>query len=352
MLINSNNYSVLEIIQMLDRRELVVNKSYQRSSGIWPDGPSSYFIDTILESYPFPKIYMYEYINRDEKSVKKELVDGQQRITTIKRFYDNELRISGESKFSGKKFFDLNDEEQEIFLTYPVSVDVIRGATRSQILQMFRRMNAYTLPLNAAEKRHSSFHGPFKWFINEMSDYLNEFFVDFKVFSDREIIRMSDAQFIADCIIALERGIVSSSSSDLNKIYQKYDSDFPEIEYYSTIIKDVFHFIASDLGCIRGTYMTKSYALHSLFTALAFNKFGIESIQNQFNVPPLQRYTNDLNFSSERIVSLALAHEAKEEDGPHGNYVWGCISSTTKAPRRTARVKSLLSALGVEFPEI
>src|SRR3546814_1733993 len=48
-LFRSNNYSILEIIGMLDRKELIVNPDYQRGSGIWPDGPSSYFIDTILE---------------------------------------------------------------------------------------------------------------------------------------------------------------------------------------------------------------------------------------------------------------------------------------------------------------
>ena len=52
MNINTNNYSVLELIQMLDRRELLVNRDYQRGSGLWPPGPSSYFIDTILERFP------------------------------------------------------------------------------------------------------------------------------------------------------------------------------------------------------------------------------------------------------------------------------------------------------------
>src|SRR5262249_15983658 len=64
MNINTNNYSVLEILNMLDRRELLVNQDYQRGSGLWPDGASSYFIDTILEGFPFPKIYMYEFLDR------------------------------------------------------------------------------------------------------------------------------------------------------------------------------------------------------------------------------------------------------------------------------------------------
>jgi hypothetical protein len=78
MNINGNNYSVIEIINMLERRELEVNNSYQRGSGLWPDGPSSYFIDTILQGFPFPKIYMYEYMDRPNRGLKKinRIVDG------------------------------------------------------------------------------------------------------------------------------------------------------------------------------------------------------------------------------------------------------------------------------------
>src|SRR3546814_6769768 len=89
MNINTNNYSILEIIGMLDREELIVNPDYQRGSGIWPDGPSSYFIDTILEGYPFPKIYMYEFMDRSNRGISKEIVDGQQRIKTIVRINED-----------------------------------------------------------------------------------------------------------------------------------------------------------------------------------------------------------------------------------------------------------------------
>ena len=51
MIINSNNYSISEIVGMLNRRELQVNNEYQRGSRLWPNGARSYFIDTILEKF-------------------------------------------------------------------------------------------------------------------------------------------------------------------------------------------------------------------------------------------------------------------------------------------------------------
>ena len=83
MRINNNNYSVAELLEMLERRELIINRDYQRGSGLWPSGARSYFIDTILEEYPFPKLYMYEFMERSTGRLKKELVDGQQRLSLI-----------------------------------------------------------------------------------------------------------------------------------------------------------------------------------------------------------------------------------------------------------------------------
>ena len=347
MKIDNNNYSIVEVLNMLDRKELIVNRQYQRSSGIWPDGPSAYFIDTILEDYPFPKIYMYEYLDVGNRRTRKEIVDGQQRIGTIQRFHNNELRLVGEGKHQGKRFADLDEELQTEFLSYSVAVDVIRNASSSEILQMFRRMNAYTMPLNAAEKRHSSFLGLFKWFVNELSDDLNEFFIEFGVFKERQILRMADAAFIADCILAIERGIVSTNASDLNKLYRMYDEEFDESNQYTHIISETFKFIMENFADLRNTHMMKPYALHSLFTALVHARFGIDAIKNDIGMESIGIFATDARRAEEQLMEMAQAHEAKEEEGAFAKYVWGCMSTTDRKVRRTARVKSILNALGV-----
>ena len=160
----------------MDRRDLIINPEYQRGPGLWPAGARSYFIDTILTGFPFPKLYFYEYIDRENKKPRRELVDGQQRARTILAYIADEFAIGGDSEYKGQRFRDLPPETQERFLSYSVAVDVVRNATRGDILQKFRRMNAYTLPLNRAEQRHATFFGEFKWFINSVTDSYAEFF--------------------------------------------------------------------------------------------------------------------------------------------------------------------------------
>nr|WP_269145073.1 DUF262 domain-containing protein [Pseudosulfitobacter pseudonitzschiae] len=336
---------------MLERRELIVNRDYQRGSGIWPTGPSSYFIDTIIENFPFPKIYMYEFVNRDDRNIRKEIVDGQQRISAITRFYKNEFALGSESNYAGARFQDLDDDAQEKFLTYVVSVDVIRSAKRSEILQMFRRMNAYTLPLNEAEKRHSSFQGDFKWFINELADDLNEFFLEFGVLTNRQIVRMADAALITECVDAYENGVISSSPKSLRNLYQSYDENFGQQGQYHEMLSQTFQFIVENFSNLRNTFMMKPYALHSLISALLHCRYGIPAIQEEWGIQPLQEFSIDPQNAELRLLELAQAHEAKEDEGPHAKYVWGCLSTTDRKVRRTARVAAILRILGAEVPE-
>lgn len=289
---------------------------------------------------------MYEFINRTDRRIKKEIVDGQQRITTIRRYVNNEFKVKGDNNHSGLFFRELDTEAQDNFLSYTVSADVIRNATRAEILQMFRRMNAYTLPLNNAEKRHSSYTGEFKWFINEMSDNLNEFFTEFGVFTDRQIIRMGDAEFISDCIISIEKGIVSASPAELGRLYNQYEGIFPKRDEYYAMLDETFRYISTILEPLRKSFLMKSYALHSLVTALIHAKFGIPEIVQHYNIAPINVFSTNDNLSLQRLLTLAQAHESKENDGHYSKYVWGTESSTNKTLRREARVLTILAALG------
>lgn len=350
MQIANNNYSIIEILHMLERRELIVNRDYQRGSGIWPNGPSSYFIDTIIEEFPFPKIYMYEFVNREERNLRKEIVDGQQRISAITRFHNNEFALGADSAHAGCRFRDLDDETQDRFLSYVVSVDVIRSAQRGEILQMFRRMNAYTLPLNEAEKRHSSFQGDFKWFVNQMADELNGFFLEFGVFTNRQIVRMADAALVTECIDAYENGVISSSPKSLKALYTRYDEQFVEQGQYHELLSEAFRYVVGNFGDLRNTFMMKPYALHSLITALVHNRFGVPSIENEWDSQPTGVFAVDPQRAQFLLLELAQAHEAKEEEGPHASYIWGCLSTTDRKNRRTARVAAILRILGANVP--
>jgi hypothetical protein len=249
MKVDEGKYSIAELLDWYKRKELIVNTEYQRGGGLWPTSAKSYFIDTILKEFPFPKVYFHERLDRETKRPRREIVDGQQRITTIVDFVDGKFALGRNAVgFEGKTFKDLTEEEKDVFYSYVVLVDVIRNSERSDILQMFRRMNAFTLPLNAAEKRHSEFFGEFKDWVNIVLDRFGSLLIDWNVLTSRQIVRMADAEFITDLALAIKEGIVSTSPAKLAKLYKYNDIEFQDREQVNEYVTSAFEVTINDLS--------------------------------------------------------------------------------------------------------
>ncbi len=341
MNLNVGQISLIDLADQLERKEVVINKNYQRGSGIWPDSARSYFIDTILEGYPFPKIYLYQVFNEKTKRPIKEIVDGQQRITTIIDFMNGKFKLTSASKkFVGMKYSDLDDDVKNAFISYQIELSIILSATRPELLEMFRRINAYTAPLSAAEKRHATYQGAFKWFVVEQADEHSPNLDNLEILTSKQLARMQDSEFIADMVLALEKGVIQKSAKAIENLYKLYDEEFPDATRYSEIIDKFFMFLVADLEPLHNTFLMKSYVVHSLFCAFAHCTYGIPHGLELTGVEPNERITFNLDSIIPKLEELASAHEEQDEEGPHKEYVKACLSSTTKTQQRTVRFKT------------
>ena len=346
MRVNQSIYTVYELTEMLDRNDLVINRDYQRQPGIWPDYAQSYFIDTLLEGYAVPKLYFYQNFERSHRRPIKEVIDGQQRLTALDKFVKNKLKLTSASKnFSGMYFEDLDEEQQEQFISSSIQADVILGANRAEILEMFRRMNSYTAPLNAAELRHSEYQGKFKWFVLELSDTYTKYFDKYNILTPKQILRMHDAELYAELMLIFEQGIINKSKSSIDKLYKKYDNQFDRKDSYLAKFDVIFNIIFHDLKGIEGSFMMKSYSIHSLFTALAHLKYGIPDGESAIGIPSTGTFYADREKAVQELLALAEAHENKEQSGKFGEYVIACLTTTTKAAQRRVRTKYISKAL-------
>lgn len=350
MNLDSSTYSVADLREMFGRKDLVVNKSYQRGAGLWPSSARSYFVDTMLTKFPFPKLYFSETLDRTTRKVVREIVDGQQRFTTMMDFINDKFRLTSVSKqFSGMLFSDFPEEIQLSFLAHPVPVDVIRNASKAEILEMFRRMNAYTLPLNEAEKRHAQFHGPFKWFVNRLTDDFSTTFVNFNILTNRQIVRMADAELITELVLSLESGVISSSPKLLTDLYHRNDEVFESETIYDEVIREFFGFLAQQLTDFKTSHLMKSYTIHTLFCACVHNKIGLPDPNNEIGLQPIGRFCNDIDVARDQLRELSLAHEGKDLDGAFKDYVLAVEGATTRKPSRLKRVQYLAKALRGEL---
>ena len=131
---------------------LALSPYFQRNL-VWRDTHKRDFIDTILNGFPFPQIFLARGpIDLDTMQAYQCVVDGQQRLTTIRDYVDGKLDVDG------KIFSDLPPRNREEFLKYEVAViDFDLDAGDSRLKEVFHRLNRTYYSLSAIEKIASEY---------------------------------------------------------------------------------------------------------------------------------------------------------------------------------------------------
>lgn len=116
MKVNHTTMTISDYCQGMARREIVVNREYQRSDKVWPSIARSYLIESLILSFPLPKFTHYLVTDIISKKTQKEIVDGQQRSIAIRDFYEDKLQLSNSIEtrsLRGKRYSELDEEHQE-----------------------------------------------------------------------------------------------------------------------------------------------------------------------------------------------------------------------------------------------
>ena len=125
-----------------NRHKYKVDLTYQRPSGAWSKEDKQCLVDTIIKGEPMPVFFLN--LISDEKIF--YIVDGQQRLDTIKAFYDNKIKLNG--KFSGEsnhnKTFNgenpISDEIRDKFLNYPLNFHILEDYDDEKVRIIFSRL--------------------------------------------------------------------------------------------------------------------------------------------------------------------------------------------------------------------
>ena len=134
--------------------KLTIQPEYQRNY-IYADGEKDVaVIDSILKGYPLGIIY-FNIVGNDDY----EVLDGQQRITSIGRFVTGKFAIK-DSKGMEQYFSSLSSDIQEKILNTTLLIYLCEG-TESEIKEWFKTINIAGIPLNKQELRNAIYSGPF-----------------------------------------------------------------------------------------------------------------------------------------------------------------------------------------------
>lgn len=131
---------------------LVIQPEYQRNY-IYGDGKQDVaVIDSLLKGYPLGLIYF------NDGETHLEVLDGQQRITSIGRFVTGKFAIKRDGR--EQTFSSLPQEDRDKILDSKLLVYVCNG-TEPEIKQWFETINISGAPLNKQELLNAIYSGPF-----------------------------------------------------------------------------------------------------------------------------------------------------------------------------------------------
>ena len=134
--------------------QLTIQPEHQRNYIYLDTGKDVAVIDSILKGYPIGLIYF----NRTPEG-QLEVLDGQQRITSIGRFYEGGLSIIDKNGLP-QSLDSLDDEPREKFLNTPLLIYICEG-TSEEIKEWFRTINIAGVPLRTQELLNAVYSGPF-----------------------------------------------------------------------------------------------------------------------------------------------------------------------------------------------
>ncbi len=135
--------------------KLTIQPEYQRNY-IYADGggkKEAAVIESLLKGYPLGLIY-FNKVAED----KFEVLDGQQRITSIGRFVTNKFAIMDNG--NPKNFDSLPADQQAKIRDSKLLIYECEG-TETEIKQWFETINIAGVPLNAQELLNAIYSGPF-----------------------------------------------------------------------------------------------------------------------------------------------------------------------------------------------
>lgn len=352
MKVTRNVITIFDLNDDFNKKKLVINKDYQRNSSLWAHNAASFFIDTILNEFPFPKITIRQTIDPLNMSARREVVDGQQRLKVIQNFIKNKLTLSSVSqKYKGKNFADLDQQKQEEFLSYEVSVDTVISGTDQEILEVFRRMNSYSLPLNKQELRHSNHQGAFKWFMFDFVEKYSDFLVELDILTLKQVSRMVDAELFTEIFQIYLNGIQSKSQIKLDSIYKKYDELLPSS--FSDKMFKLFSFIKNNFSDVCSHDKMSSYQFYSFCAALIYNSenFSINNLSIiDTDMISEGEYCKDIESAKENIYTLFDALDNEDSDltlneNHYKDFIQASTSTTHSIKHRNARSVWFLKAI-------
>lgn len=330
------SYPLSDFLQWRASGQLTLNPRFQRRS-VWVDKARSYLIDTLLRRMPIPALYIRSTFDPKRTIAVRDVVDGQQRLRAIFDFIEGRFEVlaAHNREFGGKRYTDFSDEKQREFLQYKLPVNLLEEVNERDVLDIFARINTYTVPLNAQELRNSRYFGRFKSLVYELAHSHYGFWVNHRILTDYKIARMSDAELVSILVVTMLDGIRQTKKKDLDSAYARYDDSFPSAEKCEAEFRETIDTIGDGFSDRLGA--TEFRRLPLFYSLFVFFYDALHGLPGSTRRLGRRRVTAELRSWCERLEDVSATVASDEAMDSDREFVEATRLSTADVGKRMLR---------------
>lgn len=84
----------------IEQKKIDVDPPYQRESGVWSTDKKQLFVDSLINNFDVPKIYLHDKTG-DESPYSYAVIDGKQRLDAVWNFMAGKFNLASDFRFIG-----------------------------------------------------------------------------------------------------------------------------------------------------------------------------------------------------------------------------------------------------------
>lgn len=311
--------TLVNIIQRLENDEINLAPPYQREADLWKSLQQSRLIESILIRIPLPAFY-FDCTNEN----KWEIVDGLQRLSTIKNFVIGQtFALTGLeylSSLRGKRYDALERQYKRRINECPITYFQITPGTPEEVkYSIFRRINTGGLSLNEQEIRNAMATPHARDFLQSLSK--NEYFSMILSCSEEMRKRKKDHELILRFLAFYHIDVLKKSFTNIAELLNSMQTTLN----HSTIEQREQWQAAYERAMMRS---------YHLFGKQAFEKSSTRRVRK--NTPLYEVWTVCLaRLSEAQWLSILphreeIKHTHQEYLESDKDYIWSISYATQK----------------------
>lgn len=280
---DSRVYSVSDFLEWNNSDLLELSPDFQRRA-VWSEKAKSYLVDTIIRGKPIPKILITQEL-QGSRTI-RIVVDGQQRLRAILDFLDGAFKIARahNKEYAGLTYERLPPDIQRDFLKYELGVDLLFDMSYEDILDVFARLNSYTVKLNKQELLNATYFGYFKQAAYAHGYKYVRYFIEGGILKKAAVTRMAEAELAADLLMSLVGGV--QTNKNVERYYKTNEDTEEPLPERGAWFDEIMSYIGSIYPPmeISETNWSRVHLFYTLFTAIGHCLFGLNNLDPDLRV--------------------------------------------------------------------